>query len=74
MELARAEIVRQAKEKVPGPEKKLIVDQVVISRLNAWKDECKNKLVIWVIDQIIKVIPTVTQLIYDFLKEKVESL
>lgn len=74
LELARAEILRQAKEKIPGVEKKLIVDQIVITRINAWKDNCKNKLVKWLLDQIIKAIPTVTQLVYDFLKEKIENL
>ena len=36
--------------------------------------EAVNGLIKWLLDQIIKAIPTVTQLIYDFLKEKVENL
>ena len=74
LELARAEIVRQIKENCPGVEKKAIVDQVVIRRLLAWKDECNNKMVKWVIDRIILAVPTVTQLVYNFLKEKIENL
>ncbi len=74
MAKAREEIIKQVKSKVPGPEKKALVDNVVIAKIREFRNNCKNKLVLWVIDQIIKVVPTVTQLIYDFLKEKVENL
>jgi hypothetical protein len=34
----------------------------------------KNKIVLWLVDKFIEILPTITQLIYEFLKEKVESL
>ena len=74
LKLAREKIVEQAKENIPGIEKKIIVDEIVIAKITAWKNTCKNKMVAWVLDRIIEVIPSVTQLVYDFLKEKVESL
>jgi hypothetical protein len=74
LETARVEIIKQAKENIPGPEKKILVDNIVIVKIREFRNSCKNKLVLWVIDQIIKVIPSVTQLVYNFLKEKVENL
>lgn len=74
LERARVEIIKQVKNNVPGPEKKRIVDNVVILKVREFRSACKNKLVLWVIDEIIKFIPAITQLIYDFLKEKVENL
>lgn len=71
---AREEIIKQIKSNIPGPEKKVLVDNAVIFKIRELRSTCKNKLVLWIIDQIIKVIPTVTQLIYDFLKEKIENL
>ena len=75
METARLAIIEQAKDKVAkGYEKKFIVDEKVISTINILKESCKNGLVIWLLDRIIQVVPTVTQLIYNFLQEKVENL
>ena len=71
---AREKIIEQAKANIPGIEKKIIVDNAVIAKIREFRTNCKNKLVLWVIDQIIKVVPTVTQLVYDFLKEKIENL
>ena len=74
LERARVEIIKQVKNNIPGPEKKRIVDNIVILKVREAREGCKNKAVLWVIDKIILVIPAVTQLIYDFLKEKVENL
>ena len=75
METARLAIIEQAKDKVAkGYQKKFIVDEKVISTINILKESCKNGLVIWLLDKIIQVVPTVTQLIYNFLQEKVENL
>ena len=74
LKTAREEIIRQDKAKIPGQEKKVLVDNIVIAKIREFRNTCKNKLVLWLVDQIIKVVPTVTQLIYDFLKEKVENL
>lgn len=74
MEKAKEEIIKQVDKKIAGSEKKTLVDNVVIAKIREFRNTCKNKLVLWVIDQIIKVVPTVTQLIYDFLKAKVENL
>ena len=74
MEKAKEEIIKQIKSNIPGPEKKAIVDAIVIAKVKEFRNGCSNKLVLWVIDRVIDAIPTVTQLIYNFLKEKVENL
>ena len=76
LENAREAIIRLAKENIPGVEKKNCVDAIVISRIHdkVTALNIQNKLVLWLIDRLIDVIPTVTQLIYDFLKEKIENL
>lgn len=74
LEKAKEEIIKQVKENIPGVEKKTIVDNAVIFKVKVFRDTCKNKLVLWVIDQLIKIIPTVTQLVYDYLKAKIENL
>lgn len=72
--IAREEIIKQAKKAISGAEKKLNVDKEVIEKINILKSTCKNNLILWLLDRIIEIIPTVTQLIYNFLKEKIESL
>ena len=75
METARLAILEQAKDKVAkGYQKKFIVDEKVIATINILKDSCKNGLVIWLLNKITDAVPTVTQLIYNFLQEKVENL
>lgn len=72
--VARVAIVEQAKTNYPGVEKKFNVDEKVIATVRVLKDSCKNGLIKWVLDRIIDAIPAITQLIYDFLKEKIENL
>jgi len=74
LNIARSEIITQAKANIPGHDKKEIVDRVVIFKIETFKDNCKNTIIKWILEKIIEVIPTVTQLIYDFLKEKIEEL
>ncbi len=76
LELARIKIAELAKANFPGPEKKQQVDIIVVNRIYEKVAEAniKNKLVLWVIDKLIDLVPRVTQLVYDFLKEKVENL
>lgn len=76
LEEARKKIIEQAKKNIPGVEKKAIVDEYIVALINkkVKELEIKNKWVLWLVDQIIDLVPVVTQLIYDFLKEKVEAL
>lgn len=75
METARTAIIDQAKDTAKkGAAKKFIVDEQVIASINILKESCKNGLIKWLLDRVINVIPTVTQLIYEFLKEKIENL
>lgn len=76
LELARIKITDLAKANFPGVEKKQQVDVAVVNRIYEKVKEAniKNKLVLWVIDKLIDIVPRVTQLVYDFLKEKVENL
>lgn len=73
---ARELIVSFAKENMPGEEKKSNVDSILSSRIMAKVLELniKNKLVLWLVAQLIGLLPKVTQLIYEFLKEKVNNL
>lgn len=75
LEMAKEEIINQAVEKYAGEKKKRIVDGIVITKINVLKETYpKNKLVLWLLDKLIDAVPTITQLIYNFLKEKVENL
>lgn len=69
-------VIKMAKESIPGPEKKELVDRAVIDFINfkVQQLKIKNKLVLWLVDRFIEFIPKITQLVYDFLKEKVENL
>ena len=70
----KEQIVEKAKLNIPGQEKKILVDDAVIANIHELAAPCKNKWVLWIIDRIIEITPTVTQLVYDFLKEKIENL
>lgn len=74
LELARAEIIKQAQSHIPGIEKKYEVDKVVIARLESIKEDCKNGLIVFVLNKVIDAVPSITQAVYDFLKEKIENL
>lgn len=70
----REEIIKYKDTVLQGCAKKTLVDNAVILKIREFRSSCKNKIVLWLIDEIIKTVPTITQLIYDFLKEKVENL
>lgn len=76
LEVAREKIVEQVKSNIPGAEKKAIVDDFVIAFILKKIKELgiKNGIILWLVDRIIELIPSVTQLVYDFLKEKIENL
>ena len=74
LSVARSSIIEQVKAKISGAEKKFIVDEKVVAKIETIQASCKNKVLIWLLDQFILVIPTITQRIYDYLKEKVENL
>ena len=76
LKTAREEIVQAAKKNIPGEEKKKQVDMAVIAYIYAKVNNLniRNKAVLWAVDEIVDMIPSVTQLIYDFLKEKIENL
>ena len=73
---ARELILEYAKKKMPGEEKKKSVDDILTLKVKGkvTSANIKNKLVLWVIDQLIGLLPKVTQIVYDLLKEKVEKL
>lgn len=76
LENARENIIEQAKKNITGQEKKQRVDEVVAHFIHAKIAtlEVKNGLVLWLIDRVISLVPLITQLVYDFLKQKVENL
>ena len=74
LDLAKDKIIEQAKEAISGAEKKAIVDAFIIAKIKEICNNCNNKIVLWVVDQVISAVPSVTQAIYSFLKEKVENL
>ena len=74
LKTARDAIVEQAKKAIPGQEKKDTVDIIVTRKVQTYYDACSNGIVRWVIEQFIKAIPTITQIIYDRLKETIINL
>ena len=74
LKVARDAIIAMAKENIPGIEKKEKVDLIVVTKILELTVNVKNGLVLWVINRIIDFIPVITQLIYNFLKEKIENL
>ena len=74
LKVARDAIIAMAKENIPGIEKKEKVDLIVVAKILELTVNVKNGLVLWVINRIIDFIPVITQLIYNFLKEKIENL
>ena len=72
--LAKEEIIKRAKEEIDGCIKKAQVDSIIQNALDRLVADCNNKLVIFVVDQIKKAVPSVTQLVYDFLKARIEEL
>ena len=71
---AREAIVSFVDKEILGSEKKKRVDEIVVAKIIELTINVKNGLVLWVIDILIDLVPVVTQLVYDFLKEKVENL
>lgn len=76
LNLARKEIIERVDKAISGEEKKVQVDYKVIKFIQDYViTNCTNKLVLWLVNTVvIKAIPTVTQLVYEFLKEKVNGL
>ena len=74
MSTARAAIIEQIKANCPGPEKMYIVVGILKDFVTDRTSKITNKLVIFLANQLLVVIPIIAQLIYDFLKEKVENL
>jgi len=70
----REKILTQAELNKVGEAKKAFVDSRVIEFIQNKASSCKNKLVLWLVRQLINVIPRITQIIYDFLKEKIANL
>lgn len=70
----REAIISVAKENIPGADKKNKVDTIVVATIYSRTAGVKNKYVLWLIDKFVDIIPEITQLVYDFLKEKVENL
>lgn len=73
---AREKIIELAKESIPGQDKKEELDEFLTLRIRAKVKEGKvtNKYVLWLVEKFIEILPSITQLVYEFLKEKVENL
>lgn len=71
---AKEAIIYQVKFSFDGAKKKAAVDKEVIERLSKLTIGTKNSLVLWVIGQLEKLVPTITQFIYDALKAKIARL
>ena len=74
LKTAREAIISFVGKEMLGEDKKKRVDEIVVVKIIELTANVKNGLVLWVIDKIIDLVPTVTQFVYDFLKEKVENL
>ena len=76
LKLAREKIIELAKKNMPGQEKKAQLDEFLTIYIHSKVKEYKitNKYVLWLVEKLIEVLPSVTQIVYDLLKEKVENL
>lgn len=74
LDLAKAEIIKQATSNLLGIEKKKVVDEVIRVRIECIKEDCKNKFVLLILEKIEDAIPIITQNIYDNLKAHIENL
>lgn len=74
LKTAREAIVSFVNKDILGEQKKKRVDEIVIAKIIELTANIKNGLVLWLVDKLIDLVPVITQLIYDFLKEKVENL
>ena len=74
LDRTRSAIIDQIKAKYPGAEKMVAVQIAITTLISSKVSGCTNKLVLWLVNLIIKAVPAITQTVYDFLKEKVENL
>ena len=76
LKLTREKIIELAKKEIAGHEKKEQLDKFLILHIQAEVEEREvtNKYTLWVIGKLIEMLPNITQLVYEFLKEKIESL
>ena len=74
LKTAREAIISFVDKDILGVQKKKRVDEIVIAKIIELTASIKNGLVLWLVDRIIELVPIITQLVYDFLKEKVENL
>lgn len=74
LNLAKEKIAEKALEAIAGNEKKEAVDKIVIDFIRERAKVTSNKIVLWFVDRVIEIIPSITQKVYDFLKEKIENL
>lgn len=76
LKLAREKILELAKKNIPGQEKKEMLDEFLVLKIRSKVKEGKitNKYVLWLVEKLIEILPSVTQIVYEFLKEKVENL
>ena len=72
--LAKNKIIEQIQNNIPGVEKKEVVDKIVIEFIREKSKVTNNKVVLWFVDKLIEIIPSVTQMVYEFLKERIENL
>ena len=74
LNLTKEKIIEQIQNNIPGIEKKEQVDKIVIEFIRERAKVTNNKVVLWFVDRLIEIIPSITQKVYDFLKEKIENL
>lgn len=76
LKLAREKIIELAKKNIPGRDKKEQLDEFLILRIRSKikEDKITNKYVLWLVEKLIEILPSVTQIVYEFLKEKIENL
>lgn len=69
------ELIIQVKayKELSGEEKKARVDSYLEDYIID-NFETDNAILEWLIDRVIEFLPTITQIIYDFLKEKIKEL
>lgn len=72
-EVAKNEIIKKVNAELSNEQKKQAVDEAVIVFIDShFKSD--NTIVNFILEKFIEIVPTITQAIFDFLKDRIDGL
>lgn len=75
LEVTKQYIKEQAYKDILGADKKAVVDEAVCDYIDNEFANCKNIILLTIVSLVKeKVVPALTQVVYDLLKERVDNL